>query len=150
VFSKSCEYAIRAVVFISSRKNDSPIVKINEIAESVEAPAYYTSKILQQLVKQKIIGSMKGQNGGFYIDENLKEIRLIDIVNAIDGDSIFNGCGLGLKSCSETNPCPLHDRFKQIRSDLKDMLMKTKISDLSENYLNGKSTLKKTIGKIRK
>jgi Rrf2 family protein len=89
------------------------------------------------------MGSLKGQNGGFYMGQEHKEIRLIDIVNAIDGDKIFNGCALGLSQCSERNPCPLHAQFKSIRKEIKDMLESTTIHDLSKNLLKGKTTLKK-------
>ena len=143
MFSKSCEYAIRAVIFICTKKEENKVVKIQEIAEAVGAPVYYTSKILQQLSRLKIMGSLKGQNGGFYMGQEHKEIRLIDIVNAIDGDKIFNGCALGLSSCSETKPCPLHAQFKSIRKEIKDMLESTTIHDLSKNLLIGKTTLKK-------
>ncbi|MFY8110245.1 MAG: RrF2 family transcriptional regulator [Bacteroidia bacterium] len=143
MFSKSCEYAIRAVIFICTKKEENKVVKIQEIAEAVGAPVYYTSKILQQLSRLKIMGSLKGQNGGFYMGQEHKEIRLIDIVNAIDGDKIFNGCALGLSSCSETKPCPLHAQFKSIRKEIKDMLESTTIHELSKNLLKGKTTLKK-------
>jgi Rrf2 family protein len=143
MFSKSCEYAIRAVIFICTKKEENKVVKIQEIAEAVGAPVYYTSKILQQLSRLKLMGSMKGSNGGFYIGQEHKEIRLVDIVNAIDGDKIFNGCALGLSSCSETKPCPLHAQFKSIRKEIKDMLKSTPIHDLSKNLLKGKTTLKK-------
>jgi Rrf2 family iron-sulfur cluster assembly transcriptional regulator len=143
MFSKSCEYAIRAVIFICTKKEENKVVKIQEIAEAVGAPVYYTSKILQQLSRLKIMGSLKGQNGGFYMGQEHKEIRLIDIVNAIDGDKIFNGCALGLSQCSERNPCPLHAQFKSIRKEIKDMLESTTIHDLSKNLLKGKTTLKK-------
>jgi Rrf2 family protein len=143
MFSKSCEYAIRAVIFICTKKEENKVVKIQEIAEAIGAPVYYTSKILQQLSRLKIMGSLKGQNGGFYMGQEHKEIRLIDIVNAIDGDKIFNGCALGLSQCSERNPCPLHAQFKSIRKEIKDMLESTTIHDLSKNLLKGKTTLKK-------
>ena len=140
MFSKSCEYAIRAVIYLCSEEQMGRIVKVQQISIAIDAPAFYTSKILQQLSKMDFIGSMKGPNGGFYIDKKHKNITLIDIVNAIDGDKIFNGCGLGLKECSEKKPCPIHLRFKIIRAMIKKMLETTTIEQLgSKNlYLNNK------------
>jgi Rrf2 family protein len=149
MFSKSCEYAIRAVIFICTKNEENKVVKIQEIAEAIGAPVYYTSKILQQLSRLKLMGSLKGQNGGFYMSIEHKEIRLIDIVQAIDGDKIFNGCALGLSQCSETKPCPLHAQFKSIRKELKEMLESTTVLDLSLNLLKGKTTLKKLNGIIK-
>jgi Rrf2 family protein len=142
MFSKSCEYAIRAIIFICSKKGSDKIVKIQEIAAAVDAPLSYTSKILQALARQNIIGSAKGPNGGFYIDKQYKKIKLIDIVQAIDGDKIFTGCALGIKQCSEKNPCPLHNDFKKIRENIKKMLELTTVEKLSNKLLNGLTTLK--------
>lgn len=143
MFSKSCEYAIRAIIFICSKKVTEGVVKIQEIAEAIDAPVSYTSKILQELSRLHIIGSMKGPHGGFYIDESHGKIKLIEIVKAIDGDKIFAGCGLGIKQCSEKNPCPLHNEFKSIRNDIKRMLESTTIDQLSSKLRDGLATLKR-------
>lgn len=143
MFSKSCEYAIRAIIFICSKRKSQKVLKIQEIAEAIDAPIYYTSKILQELSRQQIIGSLKGPTGGFYIDEQHGKITLIEIVRAIDGEKIFTGCGLGIKICSEKNPCPMHNEFKSIRNNLKKMLEKTTIEKLSTKLLSGVASLKK-------
>ncbi len=142
MFSKSCEYAIRAIIFISSKRKTQKVVKIQEIAEAIDAPAYYTSKILQELSRQQIIGSLKGPAGGFFIDEQHGKITLIEIVRAIDGEKIFTGCGLGIAICSEKNPCPLHNEFKSIRNNLRKMLENTTIEKLSGKLLSGLASLK--------
>lgn len=146
MFSKSCEYAIRAVIYLCSEEQMGRIIKVQHISIAIDAPAFYTSKILQQLSRMDFIGSMKGPNGGFYIDKkHKKNIKLIDIVTAIDGDKIFNGCGLGLKECSEKKPCPIHFRFKEIRMLIKNMLAHTTIEQLSNKnlHLNNNEILKK-------
>lgn len=142
MFSKSCEYAIRAIIFICSKRKNQKVVKIQEIAEAIDAPVYYTSKILQELSRQHIIGSLKGPSGGFFIDEQHGKIPLIEIVRAIDGEKIFTGCGLGIEICSEKNPCPLHKEFKSIRTNLKKMLESTTVDKLSNKLLDGVATLK--------
>ena len=77
--------------------------------------------------------SAKGPNGGFYMDEiNLRQ-SVADIVREIDGDKLFTGCGLGLKECSENHPCPIHNDFKHIRQEIKDMLENSKIEMFVKN-----------------
>src|SRR5680860_1548563 len=90
-----------------------------------------TAKILQALARQGIISSAKGPNGGFYIEKEQEKLTLLELVEVIDGDQIFEGCGLGLKICSEVNPCPIHNQFKSIRDQLKAMLWTTSIKDLA-------------------
>ena len=80
--------------------------------------------------------------GGFEIpQENIKIISLAQIVTAIDGDSIFTSCGLGINHCSETHPCPLNKRFKSIREDLSKMLENTYLEELVLDVSSGDSFL---------
>lgn len=142
MFSKSCEYAIRAVIYISSESKAGRKLSIQEIHEAIEAPEHFTAKILQILSRNRILSSQKGVHGGFYLDKIQGELKLIDIVEAIDGKTLFTGCGLGLKQCSETEPCPIHDKFKAIRNNLRKMLEETTIEELGKKLKNGKSVLK--------
>lgn len=121
MFSKSCEYAIRSIFYISLKGKDGRKISIKEIAEELNIPAPFLAKILQSLVRNKLISSIKGPNGGFYI-KNLKKISLIDIVEAIDGTDVFHKCTIGLKKCSDTKPCPVHHLVKGFRNELKQAL----------------------------
>jgi Rrf2 family protein len=131
MFSKSCEYAIRSIIIICQNSSNGSRTNVKEISAKADAPEQYIAKLLQILTKQNLIKSAKGPGGGFYMDADHGEIKLLDIVHAIDGDAIFTACGLGLKQCSEKKPCPLHDHFKGIRNDLKAMLINTSIHELS-------------------
>ena len=68
---------------------------------------------------------------------------LSQVVAAIDGDNIYTGCGLGLSECSETEPCPVHDKFAKIRNELRFMLENTGIEELAAGTMEGLSCLKR-------
>jgi Rrf2 family iron-sulfur cluster assembly transcriptional regulator len=142
MFSKTCEYAIRAVIYISATSSPLQKARISDIAKSIDAPSHFTAKVLQNLVHHGIISSQKGVKGGFYIESYQKQKYLIDIVRSIDGDKIFSDCGLGLKFCSEKEPCPLHHKFKTIRNELKKMIEETTVEELARSLKNGKSSLR--------
>ena len=143
MFSKACGYAIKAVIIISLNSGKNKLTGVKEISEEIESPEAFTAKILQNLVKQEIISSKKGPNGGFFLNKKqIEKITLSDIVKAIDGDSLFVRCGLGLKQCSEKNPCPLHHEFKKIREQIKSLLESTPINTLSIKLIEGLGTLK--------
>lgn len=129
MFSKACEYAIRATLYVALQSKNGIRPRLEEIAKAVDSPIAFTAKIMQKLAKSSVIESKKGPTGGFFIASSSKT-KLIDIVRAIDGDIIYNGCALGLAVCSETNPCPLHKDFVIIRSNLKEMLTNTEIMSL--------------------
>lgn len=132
IFSKTCEYAIRAMIFIAQKSKLGRRVGIKEIAEAIDAPEHFMAKILQELCRRGLLQSLKGPTGGFYQEEKKSSCSLADIVKAIDGDQLFNGCGLGLKNCSEARPCPIHDRFKILREEIYNMLEAAKIGEFSK------------------
>ena len=143
MFSKACEYGIRATIYIALQSLDGRRPGLKDIALQINSPEAFTAKILQQLVRNGIIRSVKGPAGGFEIPvERMADIRLSHIVAAIDGDSVYKGCGLGLKECSEKNPCPLHHQFKEVREGLRKMLETTSIYELSQGLKNGLSFLR--------
>lgn len=143
MFSKACEYGIKASIFIAINSFEGKRVTPKEIAKEINSPQAFTAKILQTLVKHKIIDSVKGAYGGFEIEKtNISSVTLSQIVNAIDGDDIYNGCGLGLDKCNENHPCPVHDKFKDIRDELKLMLESTTLKELALNIQSGISFLK--------
>jgi len=143
MFSKACEYGIKAAIFIAINSIDGKRVSPKEIAEEIDSPQAFTAKILQALVRHKIINSVKGAYGGFEIDrKEIASIKLSQIVIAIDGDKIYKGCGLGLEICDENHPCPVHDKFKEVREGLKFMLENTSLDELALNIQSGFSFLK--------
>ena len=143
MFSKSCNYAIKASIFIAKYSLENNKVGFVDVAKEIDSPQAFTAKILQALVKAGIIDSVKGVNGGFYIPlRRISSTFLVQIVDAIDGDNVFRGCGLGLKQCDENHPCPVHDKFKSIRDELAQMLHTTNLEELALGIKSGETFLK--------
>jgi Rrf2 family iron-sulfur cluster assembly transcriptional regulator len=143
MFSKSCNYAIKASIFIAKFSLENKKVGFVDVAKEIDSPKAFTAKILQILVKAGIIDSVKGVNGGFYVPiPRISTTFLVQIVYAIDGDSVFNGCGFGLAECSETHPCPIHDKFIRIRNELSNMLHTTNLEELALGIKSGNTFLK--------
>ena len=144
MFSKACEYGIKATIHISRQSQKGERVSLKTVAKAIDSPVAFTAKILQSLANNNIIASSKGPTGGYEIPKNkLAKITLYHIVAAIDGDTIYNGCGLGLKQCNEQKPCPIHFKFKAIRDDLKTMLKTTTVNELAIGLHEGLAFLKR-------
>jgi Rrf2 family transcriptional regulator, iron-sulfur cluster assembly transcription factor len=142
MFSKACEYGIKAMIYIAIQSQQGKRVKTGEISQKIGTPEAFTAKILGELVKHEVVVSMKGPYGGFYLDPaRVDKIKVNQIVNAIDGDGVYKRCGLGLNACNAKQPCPMHDKFVVIRSQLKAMLESTSLQDLAEGLESGKTIL---------
>ncbi|MVT09134.1 RrF2 family transcriptional regulator [Chitinophaga tropicalis] len=144
MFSKTCEYAIRAVIYIAQQTKDGSKVGIKDIARGIDSPEHFIAKILQDLSRKGLIQSLKGPTGGFFLDESDRKTSLAEIVKAVDGDEIFSGCALGLKQCSDKEPCPMHHEFVKIRKNISDVLTKARLGDLEEKLDKKLTFLKRT------
>ncbi|MEX6690987.1 Rrf2 family transcriptional regulator [Danxiaibacter flavus] len=142
LFSKTCEYGIRAAVYIASQHDKDYKIGITEICEKIEAPRHFTAKILQILTREGLVSSQKGVNGGFFMDEEQMNRPLIALVEAVEGTEALSRCGLGLRACSEKEPCPLHNKYKAIRTNIASMLTGITIGDMAKKLQKGSSFLK--------
>lgn len=135
LFSKKCELGIQAVLFLSIKKNKL-IFNATDVSNELKVPKEFVSKVLQILTDSGIVGSKKGKNGGFYLAKRPSDIRLIDIVRAIDGTEAFETCVLGFPGCSFKEPCPVHDKWGPIRENALKMLEEQTLEQLKEKTLN--------------
>ncbi len=141
MFSQTCKAAIKAVVFLASKQESGGRAVVKEIAENIDENEHTVGKVLQTLVKQGIIHSVKGPSGGFFISKVQMKQPIIIIVQAIDGKNVFKECGLGLSKCSETHPCPIHHEYKAARTLMEQLFTNNKISTLHSSVSDGLSFL---------
>lgn len=131
MFSRAAEYAIRAMTFLA-RQPSGKLSGAREIARAENVPMAFLWKILQNLTRRRLIRSFKGVHGGYELASPAHRITVRDIVCAMDNGDAAEGCVLGLAECSDRNPCPLHDTWKDIRSRLTGMMQQTTVADLAE------------------
>ena len=108
MFSRSCEYAFQALLYIASAPRWQP-VQLQEIAQEYKTSRYFLSKVLQTLVKNGLLSSHKGPGGGFTLAKPSSEITLLEVVCAIKGSDFLEECLLGLPYCRRSRPCPVHE-----------------------------------------
>lgn len=142
MLSKTCKTAIKAVIYLASKDGSDEKSGVKEIAKYINVSEHTVSKILQTLVRQKIINSIKGPTGGFYITAKQRKLPIIAIVDTIDGKGLFNECGLGLSKCSSTHPCPIHDEYKNGREIIQRLFATKTINVLCGPVESGLAYLK--------
>ncbi len=134
MFNKETEYALRGLVYIQLQNNYGRRPGLVEIAKEIEAPPFYTAKILQRLARQGYIHSLKGKGGGFYFDPNKPDLTIRELVEATEGSKIITACGFGLKDCNGSNPCPLHEKYAPIREAIEKLVSLETIQSLALKY----------------
>lgn len=141
MFNKETEYALRGLVYIQVQNSRDHKPGIPEIAKEVETPQFYMAKILQRLVKQGLVQSSKGRGGGFYFDKAKPELSLKEVIQFTEGNELFTSCAFGLNKCSDINPCPMHERYANIRESISQMVTEESIQSFADKIINGNATI---------
>ena len=141
MFNKETEYALRGLVYIKLQNLKERRPGTLEIAQEIEAPPFYTAKILQRLVRSGFLKSLKGKGGGFFFDPDKPDLPLINLISATEGDRSFSGCGFGLKQCDSENPCPLHEKYADVRESINKLISEETVQSLAEKVFKRELSL---------
>lgn len=131
MYSTTCSYAIRAMARLAVIRPDG-YLRIQELCEGTDLPSHFLAKIFRDLVGAGLLTSAKGRGGGFALAKRPHEIRLYDIVDAIDGIKSYSQCVVGLSQCDASQPCPQHDQFLPVRKQILAYLESTTLDQMSE------------------
>lgn len=138
MFSKATEYALRATIYIAQKGTEENKIGLAEIAKAIDSPQSFTAKILQVLARDnKIISSVRGPHGGFYITDKAKKMPVRSVLSAMGEDEMLRKCIIGLVKCSEKKPCPMHAKYKIIKAQLISLFEGMTIQALSEEIGKG-------------
>lgn len=131
MLSKSCEYGLRATLYLANLNRDG-YVSIGAISEELDISFPFLTKIFQKLNDADLLDSRRGPKGGVALTQSPTEIALYDIVVAIDGDELFEECVLGLPGCGDAEPCPLHEQWADQRDRIEATFRNTTLAELPE------------------
>jgi len=136
MLSNTCKYALRALIYMAKYSKDDNRIGIKKISEDLSISSPFLGKILQNLVKQKLLVSTKGPNGGFSLAKNPEDISLWDIVANVDGEEYFTNCLIGLRPCKAHDPskplCPVHFKYNELRQQTAEFYRTTSLKTISE------------------
>jgi Rrf2 family protein len=131
LLSRACTYGVRAALFLARRPDTQPVL-VKDIAKRLGIPFHFLGKIVQEMVKTGILVSFKGRNGGVALARSTDQIKLREVVEAIDGPDLLKGCVLGLPECSGDHPCPLHAKWSDIREGIEGMLSEKSVAQMMD------------------
>jgi len=140
LISRTSQYAIQALIYIAL-KDAGQLVLSREVAEQLGVPSAYLAKIMQALCKGGLLESFRGRLGGFALRESPERVDLRRILLITEGPDFSKDCVLGLKVCSDETACPMHERWKPIKTEILAMLEEQNLANLAEAVKVGKYRL---------
>jgi Rrf2 family iron-sulfur cluster assembly transcriptional regulator len=131
ILSQACNYGILSMLYIAKESKPGEYISIRKISTELNISFAFLTKILQILTQKGILHSVRGAKGGVALAKPTTEISMYDVIKAIDGESMFVDCILGLPGCGELKPCPLHHEWAKIRDDLKGAFITRDLADVT-------------------
>ncbi len=129
ILSQTALYALRATLCLAGHDTPEP-VRVEDIAESLDVPRNYLSKILHVLARSGLLASTRGPGGGFQLARPAAELTLADIVEQFDEVADEPHCLLGRPQCSDQDPCAAHDRWRSVSVAVNQFFRGTSVADL--------------------
>lgn len=126
--TRETDYAVRCVLYLAREKG--LVANVTEIAQAMHIPKTFLAKILQRLIRGKIVGSLRGMHGGFTLVKKPIDISLLDIMEAIQGPAGINVCAVDSKKCQRSSSCAVHPVWVDIRKEVERRLKKETIDKL--------------------
>jgi len=127
LITRNTDYALRAVCYIAKQKK---VVTVTELVKVLGVPRPFMRKILQQLSKNKLLASYKGQAGGFKLKSLPEKIFLIQIMRVFQGPVGLNGCFLKKAICPNKGKCILRKKIQGIENNVLKQLKQINIASL--------------------
>lgn len=119
MLSNASKYAVKAINHLVLNSSAENKLLVMDIAEDLDIPKPFLSKILQQLAAGDYISSAKGPGGGFYITADQLEHTILDIIIEIEGKDRFKQCALNFDNCDERRPCAIHHLIASSKDGLR-------------------------------
>ncbi len=130
ILSKPCSYAIRAMAHLA----EQPLGRLSssrEICDQENIPPAFLGKVLLPLCRCRMLHSVRGIGGGYELAVPPDQIRLLEIVQAIDGPPL-DGCILEDHPCGNSRECLLHPMWSALREQFVNYLEHTTVADLAQ------------------
>ncbi|HYP07723.1 MAG TPA: Rrf2 family transcriptional regulator [Bryobacteraceae bacterium] len=128
MISQTAEYALRAMIVLLARA-EGPLCSAHDVAARAQVPVDYMAKILNALVKSGLVTAQRGRNGGCKASRTAAEIRVLDIVQAVDPIRRIHTCPVGI-AAHGTRLCPLHRKLDEAAQCVEEAFASTTMADL--------------------
>lgn len=136
LLNKTSEYGIRAMLYLAQAGSNG-YISAGDIGRQLDISSHFLTKIMQQLTAAGLVKSYRGPNGGLALARDPESISVRDVYVALEGDSLFSECVLGLPECGNRKPCPFHDQWAAARDRISRMMSEQSLKDLGSDLRDG-------------
>jgi len=128
--SKKADYALLAMRHLAAA-GDRHAVSARELAEAYDIPGELLAKVLQRLVRARLLESHQGIRGGYGLARPAALVSVADVIQAIDGPLTVTACSADDHSCSQYSKCNIRDPLWRIKDRIVSALSATSVAEIA-------------------
>jgi len=134
LLSQSCIYGIRAVMYLAKhyQSEGDRYIPTKKIGNDIDISFYFLSKILKRLAEAGVLKTYRGPKGGIKLNRPPEEIKLIEVIRAVEGKDVLGDCLLDQANCKDYEFCELHKRWNKSKEFIRSHLWQANIKDLMQ------------------
>lgn len=128
--TRASDYAVRVMIHLAGLPPSSTIQQA-ELSKVTDVSGHFLSKVLQQLVRARLIRSQRGSGGGYVLAVSASQVSLLDVVEAMEGPVRLNQCLDEGPSCERKSWCPAHEIWAEAQMAIMRVLGGTSMATLA-------------------
>ena len=128
--SKRCLHGLRAVLYLIIQPADRGWVPVREIADVLNIPFHFLTKIVQDLIHEELLESGRGRSGGIRLAKPAEDLTVLQVIETLEGPSLFRDCVFGFSNCDNDRPCALHEKWAKVRKEITAMFSSESLAEL--------------------
>jgi Rrf2 family protein len=129
--SKKADYALMAMKHLALRAGAGSSSSAREIAEAYDIPLELLAKVLQRLVRAKLLVSLQGTRGGYRLGRPSTAISVADVIQAVDGPVTMTACAPNDHTCDQYRKCSIRDPLWRIKGRILDVLTTVSLAEMA-------------------
>jgi Rrf2 family protein len=128
--SKKADYALLAMRHLAANAAQGA-VSARELAETYGIPPELLAKVLQKLVRARLLDSQQGIRGGYGLARPAGLMSVAEVIQAVDGPLTVTACSEDDHSCDQYAKCNIRDPLWRIKDRIVSALSATSVADLA-------------------
>jgi Rrf2 family transcriptional regulator, iron-sulfur cluster assembly transcription factor len=133
--TKRGDYAVRAMLALARGAAGGPspsgLLSARRISDAMGIPVRFLPQVLGDLQRAGLVDAAPGRSGGYRLRRPAAEISLLEVIEAVEGDTRRRTCVLLGGQCGVNGTCDVHDVFYEGQEALRSTFAKASLAELA-------------------
>lgn len=145
--TKKADYGLIAVKHLAEA-GETGSCSAKDIADAYGIPQPAMAKILQKLVKNGLLVSQQGMNGGYVLARDARNISALEVIKAIDGPLFITSCGDETHGCYQSSKCTVREPLRKVNESIQKVLGQISIASMAEPPADEAEEIHRTVSDL--